>query len=242
MKKLKDFLGLIRLFFTLVLSMIYHFHNLNDDLENNFMICKKICKRVIKMAKIDLHIYDQESIPADKHFLLVPNHRCFFDVVFLLAAVDRPISFVAARELWSYPILRRYLSSIHCIPLDRYTQNLAKLKSNITQIKEAVSQTNLVMFPESKCSYYQREMNPFKKGGFMGVIGTDIYIVPAYLEIHKIKHLGKKWLIPQEKVSIYVGKAFEIHEISDKRVQASELAVYCQKKVKELQDKAELTQ
>ena len=78
MKKLKDFLGLIRLFFTLVLSMIYHFHNLNDDLENNFMICKKICKRVIKTAKIDLHIYDQESLPADKHFLLVPNHRCFF--------------------------------------------------------------------------------------------------------------------------------------------------------------------
>ncbi len=183
MRKIGEFLGLVRLFFRLVLSMLHNHKYLNDDLENNFLICKKICRKIVRSAYIKLTVYGQENIPDNKPFLLVPNHRCFFDVVFLLAGLDRPVSFVAAKELWSYPILRTYLSAIYCIPLDRYTTDLAKLKGNITQIQEALSRHNLVMFPEGECSYEREEMGEFKKGGFMGVVGWTSILCPPLLRL-----------------------------------------------------------
>ncbi len=238
MKKIKGFSGLIKLFFRLVMSMIYHYQYLNDDLENNFMVCKKICKMIVRSAHIDLLVHNQESIPRDKTFLMVPNHRCFFDVVFLLASIEQPISFVAAKELWSYPVLRRYLTAIECIPLDRYTKNLAKLKSNITQIQTSLSKNNLVMFPEGKCSYESEEMGEFKKGGFMGVVGMDIYLVPAFIKIGEFKNIGKKWMIPSGQVEIYIGDSFLPKDVSDKRIQAQEMASYAKKRVQLLQEQA----
>jgi 1-acyl-sn-glycerol-3-phosphate acyltransferase len=238
MTKIRSFFGLAELFFRLVFSMIHNYRYLNEDLENNFMVCKKICRNVVKSAHINLKIQGQKKIPTDKPFMLVPNHRCFFDVVFLLAALDCPVSFVAAKELWNYPVLRKYLSAIYCIPLDRYTKDLARMKNNISQIQDALSKHNLVMFPEGECSYDREEMREFKKGGFMGVLGMDINIVPAFIKIGEFRHIGRKWMIPRGDVSICVGDSFQVHEVSDKRVQASELASYAQECVRRLQEEA----
>lgn len=236
MRNIRDFLGLVRLFLKLVFSMLHNYQYLNDDLENNFLVCKRICKKIVRTAHIKLRMYGKENIPDSRPFLLVPNHRCFFDVVFMLAELDRPVSFVAAKELWAYPILRTYLSAIYCIPLDRYTTDLAKLKGNITQIQTALSKHNLVMFPEGECSYEKEEMNDFKKGGFMGVIGMDVDLVPAYIKIGEFRNLGKKWMIPRGSVSIYIGDPSHVSSISDKRVQAAQLAQFAQRQVEALRD------
>ena len=236
MRNIRDFLGLVRLFLKLVFSMLHNYRYLNDDLENNFLVCKRICKKIVRTAHIKLHIYGKEKIPAGKTFLLVPNHRCFFDVVFLLAEIDRPVSFVAAKELWAYPILRTYLSAIYCIPLDRFTTDLTKLKGNITQIQKALTKHNLVMFPEGECSYEKEEMHEFKKGGFMGVVGMDVELVPAYIKIGQFRNIGRKWMIPVGEVSIFIGEPTHVNEISDKRVLAAHLAQFAQRQVEALRD------
>lgn len=235
MKKIRDGVRMICLFVRLVFEMLRNYPALSDDLRNNFLICKKICKKVVRSAKIKLSIENQERISGDKPFLLVSNHRCFFDVVFLLATLDYAVSFVAAEELWHYPILHKYLDSIKCIALDRYTKDVAKIKSGITDMKQALTKGNVVLFPEGECSYYEEEMQPFKKGGFLGIMGLDINIVPAFIRIHEIRNIGR-WMIPQGEVLVEIGESFTPFSLGDGR-KAAEMAEYAQSKVKEMQQK-----
>lgn len=238
MKKFKDILGMIRLFFRLVFELIKNYRSLNEDLEHNFLICKKICKKIVRSANIQLSTYAQEKLPEDKPFLLVPNHRCFFDVVFLLAESRQPISFVAAKELFNYPLLHHYLNSIRCICLDRYTKDITKLKESIAEIQGALRDHNLVLFPEGECSYHNKNMNPFKKGGFMGIAGLNMEIVPAFIDINKIRNIGR-WMIPVGQVGIFIGEPFRVEDVSTKRMQAGEIASYAQSRVRELQRMAD---
>ncbi len=236
MKKIRDILGMLRLFFRLVYELIKNYRSLTDELEHNFLICKKICTKIVRSANIRLSTYEQENLPTDRPYLLVPNHRCFFDVVFLLAASEQPISFVAAKELFNYPLLHHYLNSIQCICLDRYTKDITKLKNSIAEIRGALSDHNLVLFPDGECSYHHRRMNKFKKGGFMGISGLNMEIVPAFIKIDRIRNIGR-WMIPVGEVGIHIGDPFRVEDVSTKRMQAGEIAAYSQERVLELQER-----
>ena len=238
MKKIRDAFRMMCVFIRLVFEMLKHYFSLNDDLQNNFIICKKICRRVVRSARIQLQIQDKENLGQHEPFLLVSNHRCFFDVVFLLAAVERPIRFVAAKELLSYPILRKYLNSIQCVTLDRYTKKISKIKKSVTDMKTALASGNLVLFPEGECSYYDRRMKKFKKGGFMGVSELGTRIIPTFISMDKIQNIGR-WMIPQGEVRIIFGEGFYPNEIPKGHNVPGELAVYSQQKVLELQEMTE---
>lgn len=238
MKKIRDGLRMVCLFIRLVFEMIKNYSSLNDDLKNNFHICKKICQKVVQSAKIQLTLCSPENLGNVEPFLLVSNHRCFFDVVFLLAAVEKPISFVAAKELFSYPILRKYLASIRCVMLDRSTKQLSKIKEDVANMKVALAGGNLVLFPEGECSYFSKQMRKFKKGGFVCVSELGAFIVPAFIQIREIHNIGR-WMIPQGEVTVYFGKGFYPNEIADTRISGARLATYAQKKVAELQERAE---
>ena len=91
MKMRGNGLRLIRVFFRLVFEMIRNYKKLNNDPDHNFLICKEICQKIVESAKIQLEIVQKEAFPKLENFLIVSNHRCFFDVVFLLAAIEDTI-------------------------------------------------------------------------------------------------------------------------------------------------------
>ncbi len=226
-----------RLFVRLVWEMFRNRPKLNDDLENNFLICKKICQKVVRAAGIEMNVSYAERVPTDKKFLMVSNHRCFFDVVFLLACLEEPVSFVAAKELWHYPLLHRYLDSIFCIALDRNPSGVSDLKSDIMSMREALMQRNVVLFPEGECSYYEEKMQPFKKGGFLGITGMDVNIIPVFLKINEIHNIGR-WMIPKGEVAVYVGSAFQPEKVKERGNRAGRMAAYAQRRVEQLQREA----
>ena len=102
MKMRGNGLRLIRVFFRLVFEMIRNYKKLNNDPDHNFLICKEICQKIVESAKIQLEIVQKEAFPKLENFLLVSNHRCFFDVVFLLATIEDTISFGIIRF---YPVI-----------------------------------------------------------------------------------------------------------------------------------------
>lgn len=238
MKKLRDGVRMIKLFLRLVYEMLKNYPRLNHDLDHNFQICKKICQKIVCSAQIRLHTFGNENLPNKVNFLLVSNHRCFFDVIFLLATVDETIRFVAAKELWKYPILRKYLSSIQCVALDRYAQEREQLKRSILSMKTALETGNLVLFPEGECSYHDTHMRRFKKGGFLGLPSAGQAIVPTFLQMDKLCNIGR-WMIPQGDVSVFFGEPFTPAEISLKRHTAGEVAAYAQQRIETLCEQAE---
>ena len=238
MKKIKEVGKMIGLFFRLVYEMIKNYPHLNQNIDNNFMICKKICRKIIDSADIGLHLFGRENFPEDENFLLVSNHRCFFDVVFLLASVEKTIRFVAAKELWRYPLLRKYLSSIGCVALDRYTKEKEQLKQSILSMKEALQRGNLVLFPEGECSYHDTSMRRFKRGGFLGIPSQEQKIVPVYIKMQNLKNLGR-WMIPQGDVCFFVDPCFSPATMPGEKKTASEIARYTKMRIEKMQKENE---
>ncbi|MCH5253090.1 MAG: 1-acyl-sn-glycerol-3-phosphate acyltransferase [Lachnospiraceae bacterium] len=234
--RIKKGLRLVRVLLVLVFQMLKNYRALNHDLEHNFIICKKICQKVLRTAGIRVRAEGNENLP-DTPFLLVSNHRCFFDVVILLAMVDKPVRFVAAKELDHYPVLRRYLASIKCISIERYTKDFTKIKESIVEISRALEDSNLVLFPEGECSYENEQMGTFKKGSFMGVVRKNIQVVPCFIQIQEFENIGR-WMIPRGKVKAVIGQGFnpkEVVEDANRKIQSEQLADYARAQVYELQ-------
>lgn len=237
MRRIKEFFKMARLFLRLVFEMLRNYRHLDHDIDNNYQICKKICDKVIKSAKIQLHTVSSEHVPEEETFLLVSNHRCFFDVVFLISAVKQTISFVAAKELFHYPILNKYLNSIQCISLDRYNTEVKKLKESIATMKSALEVGNLVLFPEGECSYHDTRMKTFKKGGFLGLPRKDQCILPVYIKIGQLQNIGR-WMIPQGDVYVHFGNSFSPLDMPNNQKRADDIAKYSQNCIIQLQDLA----
>ena len=79
MKKIRSWLKMIRLFFCLAYEMTVNYFRLTEDLTHNYEICRRICRKIVKSAHIFLDIEGKENIPEEERFLIVSNHRCFFD-------------------------------------------------------------------------------------------------------------------------------------------------------------------
>ena len=75
-----------------------------------------------------------ENIPSDRPVLFVGNHRGFFDVIISYTYIKGRAAYVAKKEIIKVPILRRWVTNIRCILLDR-SNTRAALKSILTGIE-----------------------------------------------------------------------------------------------------------
>jgi len=61
----------------------------------------------------------QIALPDDKKLILVCNHLSAIDPFLIIAATNRPIRFMIAKEEYEKPILNRLFKAAGCIPVDR---------------------------------------------------------------------------------------------------------------------------
>lgn len=233
---MKKILKTIWLWLCLAVKLLINYFKLNDDITNNNLICKNISEEVIKSAKIKLTVIGKENIEnINKPFLLISNHRSFFDIFLLIVALGKTIPFAAAKKLYSYPILNRFIKAINCIAVNPYTTDISELKQQLQQIHNHLNENSLVLFPEGECSYLDDEIKEFKKGGFFSLNKTETYLIPTYIHIEKLNKI-KRWCVPTENVTIVFGKAFKANKINDKNITSAYLAEYTQQKVNDLKN------
>lgn len=233
MSKIKDNIKVANLWIDLVYGMLKYRLKLNEDFNNNYMICQKICQHVIKSSGIKLTVNGKENIPAEGSVLIASNHRSFFDIIVLLASIDRAMSFVVAKELCEYPVLKKYIESINCIPVNREETDITKMKAQLRNMSDALQENGLILFPEGACNYFEDEVAEFKKGGFKGAKTHNSAIVPTYINMGKIKNLGR-WVIPTEEVTVTFGEAYKMSNNNNELIKPNEIANYTREKVLEL--------
>ena len=88
-----------------------------------------------------------DNIPTDKPVLFVGNHRGFFDVIISYTYIKGRAAYVAKKEMMNVPILRRWMTNIKCIMIDR-SNTRAALKAILAGIEYIKNGTSLVIFPE----------------------------------------------------------------------------------------------
>src|SRR5256886_15099587 len=92
-----------------------------------------------------VHALGLEHLP-EGGFLLLPNHITWVDAIVLQFACPRPIRYIIDQEFYHKPLLRPFLRTVGCIPID-----VRHPRSAIRPATEQIAPARLVcLFPEGQ--------------------------------------------------------------------------------------------
>ena len=225
------------LYFTLnAINTFYSYKKyLKDgDINHNYRICQFVSEDIIDSAKINYEVKGLEKLPLDEPYLITSNHVGFFDIAALCKANPKPMPFAAAKELMDNRIINKYIESINSVLIDRTTEDLKMMKKQLEDMEKAISTTGLILFPEGECSYGDKEIKEFKKGGFIAAKKHNISIVPTYIDYKDFKRVGRL-IVPKKEVVVTFDEPFKASDM-EVRMNAQDLAKYTRKKVLDLRN------
>lgn len=109
-----------------------------------FTISRLLCLAIAKLA-FRLHIEGQEFIPRTGPAILAANHVSYIDPIIIGIAIQRPVRFMAKKELFRIPLLGWLLRQFGTFPINRYGTDLQAFK-RATSLLEAGE--IIAIFPE----------------------------------------------------------------------------------------------
>ena len=154
----------------------------NQDLKNrsSLAIVLWAFRTALWMAGTKVIVKGEENIPQDTAVLYVGNHLSLFDIPITYVRVPRPTGYVAKVELKKVPLLRLWMTNLHCLFLDR--KNIKQgLKTILTGIEKAKSGISICIFPEGTRNKNSDCVLPFHEGSFKIAEKAGVPIVPMVL-------------------------------------------------------------
>jgi 1-acyl-sn-glycerol-3-phosphate acyltransferase len=131
---------------------------------------------LILVTGCKLTIRGRENIPRNSGFCLVGNHNSIFDIVLILAAVGRPIGFIAKKELAVIPLINFWILLLGGLFIDRKNirKSIGTINEGIRRIKAGGA---MIIFPEGTRSK-GRGLLPFKPGSLKLATKSAAPVVP----------------------------------------------------------------
>lgn len=81
----------------------------------------------------------------DNNLIICANHKSNLDPIIVALSVDRPVNFMAKKELFKSKILSYILTKLHAFPVDRGNSDIEAIRTSMLKLKEG----NLLgIFPE----------------------------------------------------------------------------------------------
>ena len=122
------------------------------------------------------HALGLEQLPAGG-FLLLPNHITWVDAVVLQLASPRPIRYIIDQEFYHKPLLRPFLRTAGCIPIDS-----RHARSAIRAATEQIAAGEIVcLFPEGQLTRSGTLLR-LRRGYELIAQHTNAKVVPVWLD------------------------------------------------------------
>lgn len=198
------FFRTISTYFTIVTQVIFRYgHTSKADKileekgelaaeEYTAEIVADVCKKTLSKTGAKIIVSGQENIPQDRNFVLIANHQSMVDVFAIMQTIGRPIGFIAKGELKKVPLLRKWMSSLGCIFMNRsdLRESMQALLEGIKKVKNGYS---LCIFPEGTRT--DGEMLEFKGGSFKLATKSGAPILPLTIDgTHKVLEDNGLWI------------------------------------------------
>lgn len=146
-----------------------------------------------------------ENIPKEGGFLLCSNHIAVRDVILIAATCKRSIKFVAKKELFSIPILKRFIKAMGAVKIDRGGNDVGALRKSVELVEngEVVS-----IFPQGhRYPKVDPSDTPVKNGAGMVAYRSGCDVLPVFIQTK-----GNKYGI-FKRVNICYGKLIKNSEL-----------------------------
>lgn len=118
--------------------------------------------------------------------IVCPNHISFFDPLYLAIVLPRNLTFMAKEELFSRPIIGKWVKDCGVIPLSRNGGDAAKLRMAVRELKGGAV---FSIFPQGTRCRYPLKKEDFKAGVGMMATLADVRILPVgiYAKNYKVR-------------------------------------------------------
>lgn len=127
--------GLPIVFYHLFYMIRYAKHPEKYPFEKRYRVARKEIRMVFKHFHVDYKLENYEMFTKlDKKCLIISNHYSLFDPLALIAASDKPLTFVCKKEVFKMPFVGKVAKAIDCFALDR-----ENLMNQFSQIRNIVS-------------------------------------------------------------------------------------------------------
>ena len=137
-------------------------------------------------------VYGKENIPKKGRCILAGNHLSNFDAYMLYSGTNRPIHFIAKKELFEGK-MGWFFKMMHLIPVDRKNKNPEAKRKAIEVLED---EKIIGIFPEG--TYHKEDLLlPFKPGVISFAEKTGAPIIPFAMDstfkfrCHPIIKFGK---------------------------------------------------
>lgn len=166
----------------------------------------------LKKAGIRLNVKGMENLP-DGACVFIGNHQGYFDIPALIAAVDRPVGYIAKKEILNHKYISYWMKKIHCVFIDRdnIKESLKAINQGVEYVKSGF---NMAIFPEGTRSKGET-IGEFKKGSMKLATKSGAPIVPVAINgTYKAREANKFNAIKPADVTVTICKPIILSELA----------------------------
>jgi len=128
-----------------------------------------------------IKVVGRENIPVEGGGLLVCNHAAYTDPPLVLASLERPVRFLAYKEIYNNPVVKPFARAIKTIPIS-YRDHPKAILESLKTAREAIEKGELVcIFAEGGLTR-TGNMLSFKKGFERIMKGVNAPIIPMCID------------------------------------------------------------
>ena len=175
----------------------------------------------LELSGVRLEVRGQGRLHGiDGPSILVANHASYLDPLPLMAAIDTDYAFVVKEEVFSWPLVGRFIRKLGHLPVSRaeVPDRVASTKAMMEALENGRS---LVVFPEGTFTY-ATGLRPFHLGAFHLAAETGRPIVPIAL-VGTRRWLRDRSFVPRRgPVAVLFGQPRSVEASFDAVLRAKE--------------------
>ena len=180
-----------------------------------YKIIKSWGEDICKLAKINLHLFEEQKVSKDKTYLFISNHLSPMDIPVIYSVIPKVAAFVSNIEVASLPVFNFWMRQTGSVFVER-----DKPDSQVKALKQIVNKLSkgidLILFPESTMSK-DGKLQEFKRGGLSAATFTNTTILPIYLKgTREVMTPGEVYIRQNSHVLVAFGKEFDTKGLSRK--------------------------
>jgi|GEM_PF-207051 len=135
--------------------------------------CRYFC-----MLFFGIRFFDVENVPKTGGFILLCNHQCWLDPMFVVVPVNRRCVFAARDSLLKVPFLGWIFRIYNCIPIKRNHGDIGAIRECIEKLKE---NCGLVLYPEGTRTR-NGKISHLKPGFTLLAKKANVPIIPVVID------------------------------------------------------------
>jgi 1-acyl-sn-glycerol-3-phosphate acyltransferase len=162
----------------------------------------------MKLQLLPTQIHGREHIPRTGPAVLIANHACYVDFLFVGAATSRQVRFVTTAEIFRKPLVRWLLRRVTAVPLRRYRPDVGAT----LEIRELLREGELVgIFPEGERAPLGN-LQPSLPAAAKLLARVDCPVIPVGISGNY--DVGPRWAdrLRRHTVTVRVGAPVELKE------------------------------